>query len=75
MPSFNNSPWKRGASQRGISRLIRWTRLRTSLETEGRPARRRDFRRQNKRKPCRCQRSNVSGLKMSDEWSSEGNSQ
>jgi len=45
-----------------------------SANTAGRLASRRDFRRQNRRKPIRCQRSRVSGLKMIDDGSREGNS-
>jgi len=43
-----------------------------SADRTGRPARRRDFERQNRRKPVRCQRSRVSGLKMIDASSREG---
>ena len=47
-PSFNNSPWIRGAPHSGFSRLIRRMRSRTSRGTAGRPPLRRpDFQVQN----------------------------
>jgi hypothetical protein len=46
-----------------------------TADTEGRPARWRDFQRQNTRKLVRCQRRRVSGLKMIDASSREGNRQ
>ena len=39
MPSFNNSPWMRGAPHSGFSRLIRRINSRTSCGTAGRPGR------------------------------------
>jgi hypothetical protein len=72
MPSLSSSPWMRGAPHRGFSRLIRRTRLPMLADRAGRPAPRRDFQRQNRRKPVRCQRSRVSGLKMIDASSREG---
>ena len=42
--------------------------------TAGLPTRRRDFQRQYRRKPLRCQRTSVSGLKTTAASSTEGNS-
>jgi hypothetical protein len=61
-------------TQSGLSRLIARTNARTSAASAGRPTRRRDFQRQYRRKPLRCQRTSVSGLKMTADPSSEGNS-
>ncbi len=61
-PSFRSSLWICGAPQSGFSKLIFWIRSRTSLSICGRPARGRDFHRQNAQKPLRCQRTIVSGL-------------
>jgi hypothetical protein len=62
MPSFCNSPWIRGAPQRGLAsdmvRINAWT----SAGTAGRPVRRRLFQVQNRRKPRRCQATTVSGF-------------
>ncbi len=46
----------------GFARLIWRTRSRISPATRGRPPRPRDFHRQYKRKPRRCQRITVAGL-------------
>ena len=51
----------RGAPQRGLARLISRMSRRISGATLGLPACRRDFQRQNERKPARCQRTIVSG--------------
>src|SRR5215469_17934594 len=53
----------RGAPHNGLSRLIVRIKLRMSAGTAGRPTRRRDFQRQYRRNPLRCQRTSVSGLK------------
>src|SRR6266571_4364392 len=42
-PSFSSSPWIRGAPQRGLARLIRPMRSRTSVPIAGRPRRCRLF--------------------------------
>ena len=44
--------------------LISRTNCRISVGTAGRPKRRLDFKRQNNRKPARCQRTTVSGRTM-----------
>src|SRR5215470_1258377 len=54
----------RGAPHSGLSRLIVRIKSRMSAGTAGRPTRRRDFQRQYRRKPLRCQRTSVSGLKI-----------
>ncbi len=65
IPSFNNSPWMRGAPHNRFSRLIRWMSLRISFEICGRPDFPwRDFHFQNKRNPWRCPPTTVSGLTM-----------
>jgi hypothetical protein len=51
----------RDAPHFGFSLLIRWMRSRNSRSIFGRPARFRDFQRQNAAKPARCQRRMVSG--------------
>ena len=51
-PSINNSPWTRGAPHNGFSRLIRLISSRRARSIFGRPARFRDFQRQNARKPA-----------------------
>jgi hypothetical protein len=62
IPSFSNSPWMRGAPQRGFTSDIVRISARTSSGTEGRPRRRRLFHFQNRRKPWRCQAMTVSGF-------------
>src|SRR6185369_7893551 len=47
--------------------------MQTPAGTAGRPGPRRDFQRQKKRKPPRCQRTSVSGLKITAASSREGN--
>src|SRR5713226_3465 len=65
IPSLSNSPWIRGAPQRGLARLISRVRSRVSLETGGRPFRTRLFNVQYSRKPFRCQAMTVSGFTIS----------
>src|ERR1700675_2014240 len=60
-PSLRSSPWILGAPQSGLAWLISRISWRISIETFGRPPRQRDFHRQNKRKPARCQQTTVSG--------------
>jgi hypothetical protein len=60
-PSLSNSPWMRGAPQSIFSMLIRRISARRSAVIFGRPPRERDFQRQYRRKPDRCQRTRVSG--------------
>src|SRR5215831_20644104 len=60
-PSINSSPWIRDAPHLGFSLLIRRMRSRNSRSIFGRPARCRDFQRQNAVKPARCPRRMVSG--------------
>src|SRR3954454_10338041 len=61
IPSLSNSPWRRGAPQRGLFRLIIRIRSRTSCGTRGRPGwPRRILHLQNQRKPFRCQATTVS---------------
>src|SRR5207248_241960 len=54
-PSLSSSPWIRGAPHSGLSALIRRISARRSASTCGRPPRERDFHRQYRRKPVRCQ--------------------
>jgi len=64
-PSFNSSPWMRGAPQ-GFSRAMVWMAVRTSRAVIGLPTSLlRDRKRQYKRKPFRCQRTTVSGFTIS----------
>jgi hypothetical protein len=63
-PSFSNSPWIRGAPQRGFASDMRRISARTSGGTDVRPIRRRLFQLQNERKARRCQAITVSGLTM-----------
>src|SRR5712691_6242676 len=65
IPSLSNSPWRRGAPQRGLARLISRIRSRVSLETGGRPFRTRLFKVQYSRKPFRFQAMTVSGFTIS----------
>src|SRR5438034_7236741 len=51
----------RGAPHSGFSTLIRRISARRSASIFGRPPRERDFQRQYRRKPARCQRTRVSG--------------
>ena len=60
-PSIKSSPWIRDAPHNGFSLLIRWIRSRRPRSIFGRPARFRDFQRQNILKPARCHRRMVSG--------------
>ena len=60
-PSISSSPWIRDAPHLWFSLLIRRMRSRNSRAIFGRPARCRDFQRQNAVKPARCQRRMVSG--------------
>jgi hypothetical protein len=50
-----------GRARSGLARLMSRIRWRISTGTLGLPLRRRDFHRQNERKPARCQRITVSG--------------
>ncbi len=69
MPSFNNSPWMRGAPHNEFSRLIRRMSSRISFEVRGRPGFPwRDFHFQNTRNPWRCQPMTVSGLTMTADF-------
>jgi hypothetical protein len=61
-PSFNSSPWMRGAPHRGLAKLILRIRAMTSRDTEGLPSGGRLFHLQYSRNPCRCQAITVSGL-------------
>src|SRR6516225_206235 len=60
-PILRSSPWIRGAPHSGLSTLMRRIRARRSASICGRPPRHRDFQRQYRRKPARCQRTTVSG--------------
>jgi hypothetical protein len=63
IPSLSNSPWIRGAPQRGCSRLIVRIKARISFGTAGRPRLpQRIFQVQNRRKPFRCQPMTVDAL-------------
>jgi len=64
----------RGAPHSGLSWLIVRIRSRMSAGTAGRPTRRCDLQRQYRRKPLRCQRTSVAGLKTTAASSKEGNS-
>ena len=63
-PSFSSSPWILGAPQFGLARAISAMRRRRAASFRGRPNGTRDFHFQKRRKPCRCQRTTVSGLTM-----------
>src|SRR5258705_8471875 len=63
-PSFSNSPWILGAPQFGFARAISAMKRRRSASFRGRPNGTRAFHFQKRRKPCRCQRTTVSGLTM-----------
>ena len=63
MPSFNSSPWIRGAPHKGFAAAMRETRARISALTGGRPTRGRpESLVQCSRKRCRCHRRTVSGV-------------
>ncbi len=65
MPSFNHSPWMRGALHNRFSWLIRWMSSRISFGARGRPGLPwQDFHFQNRRNPCQCQPITVWGLTM-----------
>ena len=72
MPSLRSSPWIRGAPHSGLARLMSRINWRISSGTFGLPPRRRDFHRQNKRKPARCQRMTVSGLTITKAFTMRG---
>ncbi len=75
-PSFNSSPWIRGAPHSVFSRDIRRIRSRISLDTGGRPGfPRRDFHVQKSLYPLRCQPMTVSGLTITREWRQPGHRQ
>src|SRR5262249_26107457 len=62
----------RGAPYKGFSALIRRINARSSASIFGWPPRERDFQRQYRRKPARCQRTRVSGPDdrdgLADRW-------
>jgi len=60
-PSFNNSPWIRGAPQSGFATPISRTSRRISPPAWGRPPRGRDRRVQYHAKPRRCHATTVAG--------------
>src|SRR6516164_4203424 len=62
----------RGAPHSALSRLIVRIKSRMPAGTAGLPTRRRDFQRQYRRKPLRCQRTSVSGLKTTAASSTKG---
>ena len=72
MPSLRSSPWILGAPQSGLAMLMSRINCLTSGATFGRPPRGRDFHRQYKRKPARCQRITVSGLTIAKALSTSG---
>src|ERR1700737_4303275 len=72
MPSLSSSPWILGAPQSGLAMLMSRIICLTSTGTFGRPPRGRDCHRQYKRKPARCQRITVSGLKIAKALSTSG---
>jgi hypothetical protein len=62
-PSFNSSPWMRGAPQVEFSCAIVWIMDRISPDVVGLPTvLLRERKRQYRRKPCRCHSTTVSGL-------------
>src|SRR3989442_6568160 len=67
-PSFSSSPWILGAPQRGLARLIRRIRSRSSVLIMGRPRRRRLFHAQQRLNPCRCQPTTISGRTTCSEF-------
>ena len=72
-PSLSSSPWMRGAPHSGFSTLIRRISARRSASICGRPPRERDFQRQYRRKPARCQRTRVSGRMIVIALKTDGN--
>jgi len=56
---LRSSPWMRGAPQSGLARLISRISRRTSNDTCGLPARRRDFQRQKRAQACLVPADNV----------------
>jgi hypothetical protein len=64
IPSMRSSPWIRGAPQSGFATLMSRMSSRISIGVFGRPPRALDFKRQSTRKPARCQRITVSGLRI-----------
>jgi hypothetical protein len=71
--SLSGSPWIRGAPQSGFSMLIRRIKARSSALICGRPPNERDFQRQYRRKPARCQRTRVSGRMTVMTFRTDGN--
>jgi len=64
-PSMSSSPWILGAPQRGLAlAILRISRLTSGETSSFLGVRQRDFQRQKRRKPARCQRTTVSGLTM-----------
>src|SRR5262249_18490820 len=72
-PSLSSSPRMRGAPHSGFSMLICWISARSSVSICGRPPNERDFQRQYRRKPARCQRTSVSGRMTVITFSTDGN--
>ena len=64
MPNLSSSPWRRGARQNGLARVMSRINRRISSGTLDLPLRRPDFQCQNDRNPARCQRTTVSGRTM-----------
>jgi hypothetical protein len=62
MPSLSSSPLIRSVPESRFSRDMVMMRSRTSGLSCGRPPLERDFPRQNRRQPWRCQRTTVSGV-------------
>ncbi len=73
IPTLSSSPWIRGAPHNGLAILICRISSRISDGTAGRPTRRLDFQRQNKRKPARCHLTTVSGRTMASASRAFGN--
>ena len=71
--SRHNEPLQRGAPHKGLAMLISRINCWISVGTAGRPRRRLDFQRQNKRKPARCHRTTVSGRTMASASRAFGN--
>jgi hypothetical protein len=72
-PTFSSSPWMRGAPHSGFSILICRISARSSVPICGRPPFERDFQRQYRRKPARCQRMSVSGRMTVMTFRTDGN--
>jgi len=69
MPSLRSSPWIRSAPHSRFAAAISLMRATVPAATFGCGADRGgDFPRQKRRKPCRCQRSRVSGWTISSAW-------